>query len=420
VSPTSVPANVEPAWRAELGGKVTPLVIANGRVFVAQTDRHVVHCLHTDSGERLWTFTAGGRVDSPPTIWQGRAIFGCRDGWVYCVGAEDGNLLWRFRVAPRDRRIVSFDRLESAWPVPGSVLVMEGQVYCVAGRSIFLDGGMRLCRLDAATGKLLSETRLSGYAPDSGKQLEQYQRPRGFGMPGLLPDVLSSDGEHVFLRHAVFDLDGRQEETRKAHLFSPVGFLDDTWWHRSYWLWGDDFRAGWAGWWQVGNEVPAGRLLVCTDDEVLGFGRSFMPHGNSGQWNVGESYHVFAAPKQFERPQPAVTDAKGKKRRRNKAVTGRSIVPPRWSHEATLEARAMVLADDILFLAGPLGDTHRSLDAFTGREGILLRAVSIEDGTPLADRRLEAMPRFDGLAAAGGKLYLATADGQVVCFAGGE
>ena len=40
------------------------------------------------------------------------------------------------------------------------------------------------------------------------------------------------------------------------------------------------------------------------------------------------------------------------------------------------------------------------------------------DGSTLADYPLESPPVLDGMAAAGGRLYLATAAGKVVCFRG--
>ena len=94
------------------------------------------------------------------------------------------------------------------------------------------------------------------------------------------------------------------------------------------------------------------------------------------------------------------------------------MVKCRWSKRADLEARAMVLADGTLFVAGPLGETRRSIDAFEGKEGIRLRAVSTADGTTLAEYPLDALPVFDGMAAAGGRLFLTTRDGRVVCFGG--
>jgi len=414
-----VPSKLTRQWQAELGGKLSAPVVAEGKLLVSQIDAHTVHALDAQSGEPLWSFVAGGRVDSPPTVYRGMALFGCADGWVYCLRAADGQLAWRSRAAPGVRHVVSYDRLESAWPVSGSVLVLDGVVYCAAGRSSFLDGGIRLCRLDAETGNLLSETRLTGY-DDRGKQIEAAVRVKGTEMPGALPDVLSSDGRFVFMRHLKFDRNGVQQDEPTPHLFSSVGFLDDNWWHRTYWLWGTDVNSGWGGWWRVGNRVPAGRLLVFDDTLVYGFGRSFMPSGNAYQWRKGEYYRYFAAPKEFELPKPppaAARAAKKGRRRAQPAAVDKSIVPYRWSQRARLEAHAMVLAGKTLFVAGPLGDTRRSLAAFQGAEGIRLLAIAAADGVELAECELDALPVFDGMAAAGDRLYLATTDGKVRCFA---
>ncbi|MFZ5829173.1 MAG: PQQ-binding-like beta-propeller repeat protein [Planctomycetota bacterium] len=420
---SAAPQSLDPKWAATIGGKLTAPVIAEGKLLVAQVDTHTVYALDSATGTNLWSFTAGGRIDSPPTIDEGAAIFGSADGWVYCLRLSDGALAWRFRAAPGVRMVVSYDQLESAWPVCGSVLVLDGSVYCVAGRSSYLDEGMRLCRLDIRTGELLSETKLSGYDEATGQQIEAAVRPQGTEMPGALNDVLSSDGERIFLRHLAFDLEGREQAKSVPHLFSSVSLLDDTWWHRTYWIWGDNIRSGWGGWWQIGNMVPAGRLLVFNDQAIFGFGRSFYPHGNSGQWQIGEHYQFFAAPKQFQPAKPAAQPAgetkKGNKARPKKdggAVTGKSIVPYKWQIPADIEARGLVLCGDTLFTAGPRGEGYRSLEAFRGEQGSALRAVSTRDGSTLAERELEAMPVLDGLAAAEGRLFLVTNQGDIVCF----
>jgi hypothetical protein len=172
----------------------------------------------------------------------------------------------------------------------------------------------------------------------------------------------------------------------------------------------------------VGNRVPAGRLLVSDNASIYGFGRSFMPSGNAYQWRKGEYYRYFAAPKEFEPPKPPAAQPAAKKGRRKTrrpaAPADKSIVPCRWSQRADLEARAMVLAGGTLFVAGPLGETQSSLAAFEGKEGIRLRAISAADGAKVAERELDALPVFDGLAAANGKLYLTTKDGKLTCYAG--
>jgi len=139
-----VPSHVSIAWKTKLNGALTPPVAANGRVFVAQSDAHTIYALDRANGRRVWHFTAGGRIDSPPTIHDGLVLFGSKDGYVYCLGAADGALAWRFLAAPLDRRVASDDQIESTWPVHGSVLVENGTAYCTAGRSTYLDGGIRV------------------------------------------------------------------------------------------------------------------------------------------------------------------------------------------------------------------------------------------------------------------------------------
>jgi len=130
-----IPANLKNIWQTHLAGRLSSPVAAEGMIFVASIDSHTVHALDADSGRQLWSYTAGGRVDSPPTIYQGLALFGSADGWFYCLRSCDGELVWRFRAAPEDRRIVSYGQLESVWPVHGSVLVLGDVVYFAAGRS---------------------------------------------------------------------------------------------------------------------------------------------------------------------------------------------------------------------------------------------------------------------------------------------
>ena len=47
--------------------------------------------------------------------------------------------------------------------------------------------------------------------------------------------------------------------------------------------------------------------------------------------------------------------------------------------------------------------------------GALLVAVSRDAGEKLAAYRLNFVPRFDGLIAANGRLYMSTVDGQICC-----
>ncbi|MHC4166681.1 MAG: hypothetical protein ACYSWQ_06975 [Planctomycetota bacterium] len=48
----------------------------------------------------------------------------------------------------------------------------------------------------------------------------------------------------------------------------------------------------------------------------------------------------------------------------------------------------------------------------------MLEVISTADGKTLRQYPLESEPVFDGMAAAYGRLYMATKDGKILCMAG--
>jgi len=413
VASCTVPAGVNPAWQTDLSGSLCAPVAAGGKLYVAGVDSHTLYALDASTGGRHWAYTTGGRIDSPPTIAGGRVLFGSRDGYVYSLSSSDGKLVWRFRAGPEERRCVAFGQLESVHAVHGSVLEQDGTVVFASGISSYMEGGIRIYRLDAATGKQISVTCINDWNPKTGL----HPKGGGFDIEGSLPDILSTDGENLFMRHRMFDKEGTPKSGGHVHLFSPAGFLDSTWWHRTYWVYGPTFGSGWGGWHRVGSTVPSGRILVVADKDVYGFGRSVFPSGNAGQWNKGEHYRFFAASKTPAKPKPAAGPAaKGGKKKRGPG----SKVAYRWEKRLPLQCRAMVLAGETLFVAGPPdklegGTSEHRGPAALGHTGNMF-ALAAKDGAKLAEYPLSAAPVFDGLIAANGKLYVATVDGKVQCF----
>jgi len=417
-----VSSALKPAWDTTLDGRLSSVVVAEGKVFVSKIDAHTVQALDADTGESIWRFIAGGRVDSPPTVWRGQVFFGCADGWVYCLRASDGELVWRSRAAPDDRRIVAYGQLESLWPVSGSVVVCEGVVYCAAGRSSYLDGGIRLCRIDAKTGWILSETLIDDRDPETG-----YQRKgvvRGTNMPGLLPDVVSCDGGSVYIRHVRFNLEGERMSSDVPHLFSAAGFLDGTWWHRTYWLVGTAMTTSYGGWPRAGSQAPAGRLLVLDDRSVYGFGRNqYIQHGAHVGIDGATVFHYKPdrdAQRRFTYYRAFATDRESDPPKANQRRAAAQAKKYRWTQKLPVLARAMVLAEDTLFMAGPpdIFATGAPASVFTDYKESVLYVASASDGKALARYKLDSSPVFDGMAAAYGRLYMATEDSRVLCLTG--
>ncbi len=376
-TPTAVPGKVTPLWSVDVGGRVSPPTIAAGKVFVASIDEHRVVALDAENGKTLWQFVAGGRVDSPPTYYRGAVLFGSADGRVYCVDAADGKPVWRFRAAPDDRRIGAFGQLESAWPVHGSILVHEGAAYFAAGRSSFLDGGIYLFGLDPKTGEPIHEARVEGPRIEFDDFVDNFSP-----VQGALSDVLHSDGEDIYMRHLRFDA-GLARKSGPAKLRALGGLLDDTYFKRAFWYYGD--RANW-GQLLVHDQRSAYIVRMFDSPQILQPHLFFTP-GKEG-------YRLFA-------------QDRGQKK-------------PRWSVRVPIRIRTMVACGEWLFVAGPpdVVDRKDPLGAFEGRQGGILRAISTASGETLEEYLFKSPPVFNGLAAAGGRLYLVTADGKVGCMAG--
>jgi len=418
---SSVPAKLVNGWETDIGGVLTSLVVADGKVFLAQSEAHTVHALDAKTGDPIWSRTVGARVDSPPTIHDGLCLFGCRDGYVYCLRASDGALVWRFLAAPEDRQIIAYDQLESAWPVHGNILIEDGSAYFVAGRCSYLGKGLVMYRLDPSTGKVENKSLISGLDEETGRE------PDGiiFGthMPGALPDVLSSDGASIFMRQCRFDkeLNGQRSDT--PHIFSSVGFLDGSWWHRTYLLYGKQMQSGWGGWGKSGYRAPAGRMLVLDDTEAYAFGR-LNQYGTAGT-HVGLSGNLHPWGEEPVDEPHYVLFATSKEAELVMAMKARrgplKELKPRWEQPSDLWVRAMVLADDTLLLAGisdPLKNEDTEARRFPNEQPGILRMLSPNDGTQLAEYPLSACPTYDAMAVAQKRVYIATVDGKVMCLKG--
>jgi outer membrane protein assembly factor BamB len=325
---------------------------------------------------------------------------------MYCLRAEDGALVWRFRIAPESRQIFSYGQLESAWPVHGNVLVCKGPeggpalvAYAAAGRSSYVDGGVYLCGVDAVTGELVTKRQVSHRDPDTGHEPQDVIR--GTRMPGAITDVLSTDGSSLFMRHTRFDFDGKTLEANVDHLYSSAGYLDDTWWHRTYLQIGHDMSTGYGGWGAAGNVRISGRALVRSEKLAFGFGRKAYTITGS-HLGLQSEYHLFAA--DIKPTQPT----RGRKRAKKDQV--KYI----WSRAIPFYPRAMLLAGDTLFTAGP--SDILDFRSQTPKGDIWLWAVSTQDGTIQAEYRLKAAPTYDSFAAYRGNLYFTTVDGRVVCY----
>ncbi|WP_460165400.1 outer membrane protein assembly factor BamB family protein [Thermostilla marina] len=439
-TPAEVKKDVVPAWRTKLGTKLTQPVVAGGRVYIADIDAHTVFALDASDGQPIWKFVAGGRIDSPPTVYRGAVLFGSADGWVYCLRAEDGALAWRFLAAPADCRVAVFDQLESVWPVHGSVLVENGTAYVAAGRSTYLDGGVQLWALDPLTGEIRHQTVLAGPFPKVGET-----RDMGFFLEGANVEVLVAEGGYVYMRQKKLTRDlkpieseilsSKGEKDVGLHVFSTGTLLDGSWYNRAFWM----YSKRWPGF-QLANQAPkAGQLLVVDPERTFAVRVYYYRNVHSPMFFPGrEGYLLFAdrndnepqivgepgARKPVEwLPQSYIPRDGGKRPLDSEAFGLDKMIgytraePPLWKTWIPVRIRGMVKAGDLIFAAGPpdVFDPNDPYAPFEGRKGAKLVAVTADDGRVVHELSLEAEPVFDGLIAADGALFMSLRDGSLAC-----
>jgi outer membrane protein assembly factor BamB len=392
-------------WKDNLHsrGVLTPPVAAEGLVVVARPEAHQVVALDAATGQPRWDFTANGRVDTPPTLHAGLCLFGTRSGWVYCLRAADGKLVWRFRAAPHEERIVAFGQLESPWPVPGSVLVLDRVAYFAAGRQPLADGGILVFAVEPATGKVLWTKRLN--------TLPMNAFYNGLGLEFDPFDLLVAEAPKPTSLQAGLPAPGPVFVTLSRWRFAPktgamsvapksgFGYFrtggDGVLAPRGVWSYGPRMDYSW-----VANPVhDAPRPLVAFRDNTL-VGASEDGH-QLFRTDFDLASHAEINDLWYSHGHiPRKKEDKGD-RNRNERLARKA----RWTSDVISDAKskdgvcALILAGDLTFAA---------------RQEGRLAIFAAADGRKLAERPIPA-PVWDGLAAAYGRLYVCTQSGEVLC-----
>jgi len=443
-------------WEARLTGRLTQPVVANGLLLIASKDAHTVNAIDAETGKQLWSFTADGRIDSPPTLWRGLALLGSADGRVYCLRASDGALVWRRIVAPNLQRLGSYDQFESAWPVHGSVLVYNDgghdtpTAYVTAGRSTYLDGGIRVFGLDPVTGNVRYRTVIEG--PFPGEQLDE--REVSFYVQGANSDVLVAQGGFLYMRQKKLTpqlkqvdceiLSSKGESDVGLHLFATSGLLDDSAYNRAFWM----YSVRWPGF-QLAYQAPkTGQMLAVDGDRTYGVKYFYRRNCHSGMFfPEREGYLLFAdssdsepqivGDKDAREPIPWLPQSEyfyrtGSQPRKldsmafgtDKLMGYTRADPVLWTTWLPIRVRAMAVADGRILAAGPpdVLDKEDPYAPFEGKRGWRLALVDSRTGKVTAKKNETELPPappvFDGLITAGGKVYVALEDGKVICLEG--
>jgi len=324
----------------------------------------------------------------------------------------------------------------------------------VAGRNSYLDGGLHLYALDPATGQVKHYHHIQGPWPDrdvlrqgvvSEQDLEKAadaaqrqglierigtQYATGYDMDGARADLLVTDGTDLYMMKYKFTPALQPVPVRRSHhtgltpmggkhLMANFGLLDDTMFHRSFWV-HDELWPGYST--GTGFAARAGNLVV------LGAARAYAAKHFEGGWYpthkpgsgnriVADSYdHSNTA---GDRTTPEQRKTLGVSP--NAGALVRTALPL-WETTVPIIVRAMLVAPDgkggeLLFTAGIVeGATRSEWDKssyYIGPGKLMVHNGA--DGRLLAEYELPACPVFDGMSAAEGQLLITLIDGSLLC-----
>ncbi len=128
------------------------------RVWLGSSSEDKVVCLDAPTGLVRWQFHTEGPVRCAPTYHEGRLYFGSDDGYVYCLEAESGRLVWRTRIADSALRLPGNQRMISLWPVRTDVLIDGDKGHVCAG--VFPSQGVYQATLDLKDGTITKKQTL--------------------------------------------------------------------------------------------------------------------------------------------------------------------------------------------------------------------------------------------------------------------
>ncbi len=385
---------------------------AGDSVYFASSADNKVYALDAATGEVRWSAFTGGPVRCAPTVSNGMVYVGSDDGYAYCFNAVGGELVWRTRAAFDDKQVIGNQKMISLWPVRTGVLVDNGVAYFAAG--VFPHAGIFVCAVDATDGSLIWRNDTCGA---EGAEME-------FG--GISPQGYLLVSENTLYvpsgraMPAAFDRD----DGRFLYYCSPGAKIGGTWAlvHDGNVVAGEDVKRIYDE--QTGRRDDAeyawfpGYRLIVTDDYsyLLGFYELRMldrnAHKYAGEWRKA----ITAERSLLERKLD-------KLRRERGGLSGDELEAQDIEIKNTagqidaLNAQQKRLEDAVHKWRKPL-EHHESMilsrdSLLVGGKGAVLVLNPITGEEQLA---LEVEGKAEGMAVAGGRLYVSTDTGAIYCF----
>ena len=173
-------------------------VVAGNTMFYNSPNNDRITAVNCANGQERWRFYAQGPIRFAPLVFNGKVYFGSDDGYLYCVRASNGRLLWKEKLGPDNRKVMGNDRLISKWCVrgapmlPGETVQFENVQYAVWHERLAAAVANSTFTISAADDDL--EEKLSDGSMDVGSSdLELAYEGEGMSSPQIVGMRFSSE-----------------------------------------------------------------------------------------------------------------------------------------------------------------------------------------------------------------------------------
>jgi len=367
-------------------------VISGKLLYFGNSNDCKIYALDRETGKIIWTFYTNGPVRFAPLIYKKKLYTVSDDGFLYCLSADKGKLLWKKYGALKWDMILGNERMISRWPARGGPVIKDDVLYFGAG--IWPSEKIFIYALDPDDGKIL-------WVNDSSGEIEMPQPHGG----AVAKSGLSAQGYFTVADDKLFVPTGRAV---------PAAL---------------NVKSGELEYFHLQANVNKGGSEIFAADSFF-----FVPSGNSRDLNEirGTHYAIFNAedgtliPEEFSSEAITIspdflycvnnethrieaydrknllTKEKAIDRKGNEYILT-SLSDPAWSVD--------VISDYVKKLIV----TGNRLIAGTETEKILI--LDKEDGKLLSSFKVNGIPF--GLSVAHGSLFVSTNKGTVYCFSEG-
>jgi outer membrane protein assembly factor BamB len=361
-SKTTLGDKLVKAWEVQigLGGKtfgmmssrhigLTQAVLAYGLAIISDIEGQRIVAVDAADGKTKWIFHVGSRADYPPAIYNGLCLFEAKDGWVYCLDAKTGALVWKNLPSEMERYIGGCEGLATpfiqdyGWGnnLDQNVLVADGLGYVEAAIQFQTDDGS--WRRDKAIPVV--------FKPETGELVNSSPTNPAAGGAGKLTAgrrlVKSSYAERLLKGNSL-----------------PRQFAENE---------GPKLNDGRA----------SGQVLAFDEALSVAFNEGY----GEGEWRTAKI------------SLSAVKDDPKK---------------PLWKLESPdfeLVTDDIVMTPSRIYCVGHYQRVAKPPE---------LWVVSREEGKVINTVPVEGFPAFLGMSASGNRLFLATREGKLICYQGGE